>query len=128
VEGEAIRKVYDLELRRSRSSVFSLTWLAVHPITPKSPLHGLDAAALQRSGLTIMVSVSGLDEHLGATVHARHAYAPADLVVGARFLDILEVQPDGSAVVDYRRFHEVAPIAPVPPRPPPPGEGSARNP
>jgi hypothetical protein len=31
-------------------------------------------------------------------------------------------------VVDYRRFHEVAPIAAVPPRPPPPGEGSARNP
>ena len=54
-----------------------------------------------------MVSVSGLDEHLGQTIHARHAYGPADVVFGARFADVLHVQPDGSAVVDYRRFHEV---------------------
>jgi inward rectifier potassium channel len=128
LEGEPIRKVYDLKLRRSRSSVFSLTWLAVHPITPESPLHGLDAASLSQSGINIMVSVSGLDEHLGATVHARHAYGPAEVVFGARFADILQVQPDGSAVVDYRLFHEVSPITPAPSPPPPPGEGTARNP
>jgi inward rectifier potassium channel len=122
VEGEPIRKIYDLKLRRSRSSVFSLTWLAIHPITPDSPLHGLDAEALRSSGITIMASVSGLDEHLGATVHARHAYAATDVVFGARFADILEVHPDGSAVVDYRLFHQVVPITPVPPGPPPPGE------
>jgi len=107
VEGETIRRVYDLKLRRARSSVFSLTWTAVHPITPESPLHGLDAASLRDRPLSILVSVSGIDEHLGATIHARHAYGPADLVFGSRFVDILSVQPDGSAVVDYRRFHEV---------------------
>jgi inward rectifier potassium channel len=128
VEGETIRKIYDLKLRRSRSSVFSLTWLAIHPITPDSPLHGLDAAAIAASGITIMVSVSGLDEHLGATVHARHAYAATDVVVGARFVDILAVHADGSAVVDYRRFHEVGPITPPPAPPPQAGEGTARNP
>jgi inward rectifier potassium channel len=128
LEGEPIRRVYDLKLRRARSSVFSLTWLAVHPITPESPLHGLDADSLAGSGINVMVSVSGLDEHLGATVHARHAYGPADVLFGVRFEDVLLVQPDGSAVVDHRRFHEVAPITPAPPRSPPPGEGSARNP
>jgi inward rectifier potassium channel len=126
VEGEAVRRVYDLELRRSRSSVFSLTWLVVHPITPKSPFHGLDAESILRSGLDLMVSVSGLDEHLGQTIHARHAYRPADVVFGAHFADILQAQPDGSAVVDYRRFNDLAPITPAPP--PPPGEGTARNP
>lgn len=126
VEGEAIRKVHDLALRRSRSSVFSLTWLVVHPITPESPLHGLDAGALAQSGLAIMASVSGIDEHLGQTIHARHAYGPADVVFGARFADILQLQPDGSAVIDYRRFHDLSPI--TPPTPPPPGEGTARNP
>lgn len=126
VEGDPIRKVYDLGLRRSRSSVFSLTWLAVHPITPESPLHGLDAGALAQSGLAIMASVSGIDEHLGQIIHARHAYGPADLVFGSRFADILQVRPDGSAVIDYRRFHDLAPITPDPP--PPPGEGTARNP
>jgi inward rectifier potassium channel len=126
LEGEAIRKVYDLKLRRSRSSVFSLTWLVVHPITPDSPLHGLDGAALQQSGLDLMITMSGIDEHLGQTIHARHAYGPADVVFGSRFVDILQVQPDGSAVVDYRCFDELAPIAPA--SAPPPGEGTARNP
>jgi inward rectifier potassium channel len=110
VEGEVIRRVYDLKLRRSRNALFSLTWLAVHPITEESPLHGLDAASLRERPLTIMASVSGLDEHLGATIHARHAYGPADVVFGSRFIDILAVQPDGSAVIDYRRFHDTEPI------------------
>ena len=106
VEGETVRKVYDLKLRRARSSLFSLSWMAVHPITPESPFSGLDAAALERAPFNVMVSVSGIDEHLGQTVHARHAYGPADLVFGRRFADILEVLPDGSAVIDYRRFHD----------------------
>ncbi len=110
VEGETVRKVYDLKLRRARSSVFSLSWMAVHPITPESPLFGLDAAGLAQAPLNIMVSVSGIDEHLGQTVHARHAYGPADLVFGQRLADILDVQPDGSAVIDYRRFHDVEPL------------------
>lgn len=112
VEGESIRKVYDLKLRRSRSAAFSLSWTAVHPITPESPLFGLDAAALAQAPLTIMVSVSGIDEHLGQTVHARHAYAAADVIFGSRFVDILEVQPDGSAVIDYRRFHDIETVPP----------------
>ncbi len=107
VEGESIRKVYDMKLRRARSAAFSLSWTAVHPITPESPLFGLDAAALARAPFSIMVSVSGVDEHLGQTVHARHTYGPGDLVFGGRFADILAVQPDGSAVIDYRRFHDV---------------------
>jgi inward rectifier potassium channel len=81
--------------------------MAVHPITAESPLFGHDAASLEEHPLSILVSVSGLDEHLGQTVHARHTYGPADLVFGSRFVDILAVQPDGSAVIDYRRFHDV---------------------
>jgi inward rectifier potassium channel len=107
LEGEPVRKVYDMKLRRSRSSIFSLSWMAVHPITPESPLFGLDAAALKEAPLNIMVSVSGIDEHLGQTVHARHAYGPGDVTFGSRFVDILTVQPDGSAVIDYRRFHDI---------------------
>ncbi len=127
VEGEPVRRVHDLRLQRARSPVFSLTWLAVHPITPESPLHGLDTGGLARSGITITASVAGLDEHLGA-IHARHSYGPGDVIFGARFADILEVRPDGSAVIDYRRFHEVAPLGARPDPAPPPGEGTARNP
>jgi inward rectifier potassium channel len=109
-EGETIYKVHDLKLRRSRNSVFSLTWMAVHPITPDSPLHGQDLAALQRDDVGLLASVSGLDEHFGQTIHARHAYDPQDLAFGMRFADILLEDERGDAVIDYRRFHEVEPI------------------
>ena len=109
VEGEHVRRSYDLALRRERSLLFSLTWLAVHPIGPGSPLHGLTEERLRQGVATLIVSLTGLDEHLGQTVHARHAYAAADLRFGHRFVDVIEVLPDGSRLIDYRRFHDVVP-------------------
>jgi inward rectifier potassium channel len=46
VDGERVRRAHDLALRRDKSLLFSLTWLAVHPITAGSPLHGATPQAL----------------------------------------------------------------------------------
>jgi inward rectifier potassium channel len=122
-EGEHVRRAYDLTLRRDRSLLFSLTWLAVHPIGPGSPLHGLGPERLAAGTATLIVSLTGLDEHLGQMVHARHAYAADEILFGQRFVDVIEVLPDGSRLIDYRRFHDVMPdgITPgaAPARPPP---------
>jgi inward rectifier potassium channel len=126
-EGEHVRRAYDLALRRDRSLLFSLTWLAVHPIGPGSPLHGLGPDRLAAGTATLIVSLTGLDEHLGQLVHARHVYAADELLFGQRFVDVIEVLPDGSRLIDYRRFHDVVPdgitgITPAAPPPhPPPG-------
>jgi inward rectifier potassium channel len=109
VDGERVRRAHDLALRRDKSLLFSLTWLAVHPITPGSPLHGATPQGLVDAAATIMVSLTGLDEHLGQTVHARHAYAADELRFGHHFVDVLETLPDGSRLVDYRKFHDVRP-------------------
>src|SRR5438067_1243470 len=37
-EGEKVRRFHDLALQRERTAIFALTWTAVHPITPASPL------------------------------------------------------------------------------------------
>jgi inward rectifier potassium channel len=122
VEGHEIRRMADLPLRRDRSLVFSLTWLAVHPIGPDSPLHGATPEELAARNAVIVVSVTGTDEHLGQAVHARTAYGAGQIRFGAHFVDILDQLPDGSGLVDYTRFHEVVPDAPAPPVI---GEGSA---
>jgi len=109
VEGEHVRRAYDLALRRDRSLLFSLTWLAVHPIGPGSPLLGLSRERLAAGTATLIVSLTGLDEHLGQLVHARHVYAAEELLFGQRFVDVIEVLPDGSRLIDYRRFHDVMP-------------------
>ena len=32
-----------------------------------------------------------------------------DIVVGGRFVDILTVRPDGTRLMDYRKFHDIEP-------------------
>jgi len=104
--GEQVRRSHELRLIRERSLLFSLTWLAVHPLGPESPLHADTAESLKASDATLMVSLTGLDEHLGQMVHARHAYSSEQILFGRRFVDVLARQPDGSRLVDYRKFHD----------------------
>jgi inward rectifier potassium channel len=110
VEGESVRRFHDLSLVRERTAIFALTWTAVHPILPTSPLFGVNAAALRELQGELIVSLMGIDETFSQTVHARHSYIAEDLVWDARFVDILSQLPDGRRAVDYRRFHEVTKI------------------
>jgi inward rectifier potassium channel len=120
-EGEPVRRAHDLHLRRSHSAVFALTWTAIHPITPDSPLHGEDAASLAAKQSDLVVSLTGFDESLSQSVHARHGYGPRDVVWGARFEDVLGQLPDGRQAIDYRKFHDVIPVRPALEAAPPEG-------
>lgn len=107
LEGENVRRFYDLELSRTRNSVFALTWTVIHWITETSPLFGATPASLGASEIEIIVSVVGLDETLSQTVHARHSFIPEEIAWGARFVDVISRLPDGRRQVDLTHFHEV---------------------
>jgi inward rectifier potassium channel len=111
-EGEEVRRVHDLRLRRSQSAFFALTWLVVHPITPDSPLHGETAESLREKDLDLVASVTGLDETLSQSIHARHAWSSEQILWNHRFADVLVRLPDGRRAIDYRKFHEVLPEGP----------------
>lgn len=107
-EGEQLRVPVDLPLVRDRSAFFRLTWTASHKIDEKSPFYGPDAERLLREkDSQIFLSVTGLDETIAQTVHARYAYQIDDIVWGARFKDVISTLPDGWREIDYRNFHEV---------------------
>jgi len=108
-EGEEVRRVHDLRLRRSQSAFFAFTWLVVHPLTPDSPLHGETAESLREKDVDLVASVTGLDETLSQSVHARHAWSPDQILWNHRFVDVLVQLPDGRRAIDYRKFHEVVP-------------------
>ena len=108
-EGEEMRRVYDLELLRSQSAFFQLTWLAVHPLTPGSPLHGETAESLEAKEVDLVVSLSGFDEALSQNVYARYGYGPGQVLFDHRFVDVLLRLPDGRRAIDYRRFHDAVP-------------------
>ncbi len=140
-EGEKVRRLHDLRLRRSEHGAFALSWTAIHPIDEESPLHGVDAAALVASTSDVVASLTGTDESLAQPIHARHGYRAEDIRWNVRFVDILRSDPRRS-VIDFTRFHDVEPFgrpsdaaaaaerAGPPPRaePPPWRWRSARNP
>jgi inward rectifier potassium channel len=108
-EGEAVRRVHDLRLLRAEHAAFALSWTAIHPIDAASPLHGQDAAAMRATMSDLVVSLTGIEEGLAQTIHARYAYGPDDIAWGARFADILAPGPERS-VIDYARFHDTEPF------------------
>ena len=107
-EGHEMRIPVQIPLVRSGSSMFMLSWTAMHRITPESPFYGPDAFdKLRAKKAEIFLTLIGTDETLGQTIHARHRYGLDDVVVGARFVDVLKVMPDGTRQLDYRGFHRV---------------------
>ena len=112
-EGESIRRFYDLGMTRNVSSLFVLSWTAVHRIVPGSPLFGETRESLADSQPQVIVSITGLDEVFSQTIHARYAYGLDEIIWGARFADVLVTHPDGSQSVDYTHFDDVETIAPM---------------
>ena len=105
-EGHAMRRFYDLKLERQHTPVFALSFLAMHRMTETSPLLGATHDDLVAQGAELVVTVTGMDETLGATVHARGSFLPAEIRFGHRYVDIFGVTPQGRAAIDYRRFHD----------------------
>ncbi|MFO0756681.1 MAG: ion channel [Byssovorax sp.] len=110
-EGETLRRFYDLELVRSQTPLFTLSWLGIHRIDEKSPLFGVTQEALIRGQMRFVVTLTGIDGTFAQTIHARHMYFADDVIWGARFADMMTQLPDGRMQVDYSRFHAVEPLA-----------------
>jgi inward rectifier potassium channel len=110
LEGHYMRRFYELDLVRSRSQFFTLSWTAMHQITEGSPLCRLQLADMVTKNALILVSVVGLDETFSQTVHARHIYNPDDLRWDMTFTDVFVTDVRGDRYLDYRRFHQIEEI------------------
>ncbi|HZP46214.1 MAG TPA: ion channel [Candidatus Binataceae bacterium] len=109
LEGEETRRFYDLNLIRHRNAIFAFSWTAIHPIVPGSPLYGITAESMERQMAWIVVSITGLDETISQTVHARMYYGHQDLLWGRRLADVMLRTADGGFALDYGKFDDVEP-------------------
>jgi inward rectifier potassium channel len=105
----SFRSFIDLKMVRKDLPVLSLSWTLIHPIDEKSPFFDLDPEALAQSGMILIVSVSGFDEAISATINGRRAYYPEDLRVNHVFSDISSDLPGGVIQIDLTRFHDTEP-------------------
>src|SRR6267154_4893247 len=105
MEGESLRRFYELPLVRNESPALALSWTLYHVVDEESPLYGLNAEGLEASNVSLVLVVSGYDVVAAQTVHARKSYNHSDIRFGHRYADILDTADDGRLRVDYGRFH-----------------------
>jgi inward rectifier potassium channel len=110
VEGELIRRFYDLKLLRSQTRIFALSWTIIHEINQDSPLYGATPESLAEGKVDVIVTLMGLDETVSQTIHARHYYMTEEILFEQRFVDIFTRKTDGRLLLDFTQFHDVTPL------------------
>jgi inward rectifier potassium channel len=106
--GGLTRKYIPLALERNRVTFFPLSWTVVHPIDSASPLAGHTIDTLRETHGEILVLLSGIDEALEQTVHARSSYRADEIVWNARFTSMfLEFDDSERVTVDIARVHDI---------------------
>jgi inward rectifier potassium channel len=103
-EGHFMWRFHDLKLVRARTPVFSISFTAMHIIDEHSPLFGLTGEAMAAEDLELLVTVTGLEESLGSTVHASMSYEAKAVLPGQRYIDVVGQTGDGRWGVDFGKF------------------------
>ncbi len=109
-EGDRMRVLHDMALRRDTNPVFSLSWLVMHTIDENSPLHGMNHADMEAGDVRVVVSFTGIDNTLSQTVHAHHMFFAEDIEVDRRFVDVISRLPEGGVALDLEHFHDTEPL------------------
>jgi inward rectifier potassium channel len=108
-EGYKMRRFYDLNLLRSHTPVFGLSWLVMHPIDNNSPFYEVSVATSQQLRLELWISFTGLDESFSQTIHSRYIYDATDIRWQHRFVDIFHQTPEGQWFINMDNFHQTEP-------------------
>ncbi|MBP9085533.1 MAG: hypothetical protein KBG15_05410 [Kofleriaceae bacterium] len=106
-DGEQMRKVHDVQMVRNTTPLFALSWTALHPIDETSPFFGVTPEAAMARGMQIIVTFTGIDDQLAATVHSRFLYPFDQFRFNQRFVDIFELDPITKVrFVNMATFHD----------------------
>jgi inward rectifier potassium channel len=108
-EGERYRRSVELQLHRSESPVFSLTWTAMHSVDENSALKEYLGNPDIEQQWHLLITFTGYHESLATQVYARHVYLPRNVQENATFVDIVTVLPDGGRVIDLTNFDKWIP-------------------
>ncbi|MGZ3796100.1 MAG: ion channel [Pseudobdellovibrionaceae bacterium] len=105
-EGHFMQRFVDLKLERAHSPFFLLTWTVMHRLDEQSPFHGFMEEDFRKNKTNLYVSLKGYDETLAETVHSAWLYPSDKIHFGRKFIDVVEMEGDGTRILDFSKFHE----------------------
>ncbi len=109
-EGHFMRRFYDLNLLRSQTPIFGLSWQVMHPIDEQSPLFNESSERLAEENIELWVTLTGLDETFSQTIHARYFYSYQNILWGMKLVNIFSQTSEGKYYIDINHFHDVLPF------------------
>jgi len=101
------RRFYPLTLERTQVTFFPLTWTVVHPIDESSPLFGVTKESLTDTDVEFLILLKAFDDTFSQTVHARSSYKHDEVVVGAKFDTIYEMDESGRTTIELHKIHDI---------------------
>jgi inward rectifier potassium channel len=101
------RSIHRLALERDDVQVFPLNWTIVHPIDESSPLFGKNQEDLKNADAEFFVNITAIDQDLSKIVYSRMSYQYDEVLLGAKFANIIEHDEEGRTVVDPKRISEL---------------------
>jgi inward rectifier potassium channel len=82
-------------------------------IDANSPLSGATAESLAASSANVIVTFTGIDDRLAASVHTRHMYPTQNILFDRKFVDLFSVDPETKRrVLDLGPIHDTVAINP----------------
>lgn len=99
------REFHQLELERSKVIFMPSTWTIVHPISDKSPLHGIGEQELLQRDAEFITILRAFDESSSQIVYSRTSYKASEVIWGEKFAYILSNE-NGSQILDVSRIDE----------------------
>jgi len=109
LEGTKIRRFYALELARSHTPSFMLSWNIMHTINEQSPLYQVTTQDFHEFDGQLIVSIAGVDETANYSIHVRNTYNAEEVLWDHHFIDIIYTDEVGDRYIDYTHFHSTRP-------------------
>lgn len=104
--GQTVRRYLPLDLERNRISLFPTNWTIVHPIDENSPLRNMTAQELKERDAEFSILLKGFDDSFSQTVYWRSSFKYTEIEWGAKFVNIISNEDDGSISIDMARFDD----------------------
>lgn len=83
--GKRTTRFYPLKLEISKINSLAISWTCVHEMNEESPFWQMTEQEMLETGVELMVTVKGFDDHFSNTVQQRTSYSWQELVYGAKF-------------------------------------------